>query len=117
MNEESNMDDNFTCYRTEDLGFILVVLYSETNSSIIYLVDPWKIGIQDCFLFDGNLDNIRHEMNMPELEFLEIEIEKAKYLISLGTKISKAIGKPLNALAETWANNLNLIEISPCISV
>lgn len=102
------MSSDFTYYRTEDLGFVLVILYSEKESSVIYLVDPWKVGILDCFIFDGNLDEIRQEMNMPDLEFTEIDIEMAKYFITLGKRISDSIGKPLNMVAEAWIKKLEI---------
>jgi hypothetical protein len=106
MNGVNDPMRQFTCYRTEDLGFILLILYSESDSSVIYLVDPWKIGILDCFLFKGDLDNIRQEMNMPDLEFTQIEMKNAKYFIALGKRIAVKIGKSLNSDAETWIEKL-----------
>ncbi len=109
--------NDFTCYRTEDLGSILVLLYSEKQSSVIYFVDPWKIGILDCFLFEGDLDNIRQEMNMPDLKFTQIDLTMAKYFIAMGKRISKRVGTPLNSMANKWNAKLEIdnVEISGSI--
>ncbi len=100
--------NNFTYYRTEDLGFILILLYSENESSVIYFVDPWKIGILDCFLFEGNLDDIRQEMNMPDLKFIEIDMTKAKYFIAMGDRICQRVGTPLTSVAKEWNIKLEI---------
>lgn len=105
---------SITCYRTKELGYIIVVIRitkGKAQSNIVILLDPWKVGIRDFLKHNGSLSDLKTKLGNPRLELHEIPKKQAAQLLAQSKQINDALHFPISPEASKWLQSFGIPKI------
>lgn len=98
--------------RSENVGVVILIITNlKTKNQTFFMLDPWKVGIMEFEMKHGNLDQIKKEFQIDQIEFHEIDKEKAFQLLAQNYRISSKLHLKLNNEIISWLNQNGISNI------